>query len=160
MIKKIKIPEERMAVLIGKRGAIKRELQQLTNTRIEIGEEVTASGDSVDLMAVENIVKAIGRGFSPANALSLLDESFVLHVINLPKDEKKMFRLKSRIIGTKGKCRHMIEKFTSTRISVYGKTVSIIGKYDDVKLAEDAIEKLISGASHKNVYSFLEKRIK
>jgi ribosomal RNA assembly protein len=159
IIKKIKIPEERKAVLIGKMGRIKKQIQGLTNTCIEINDEITASGEPIDLMILENIVKAIGRGFSPKNAFELLDEEYVLRIIDLPKGEKQIKRTKSRIIGTSGRCRDRIEKMTRSHICIYGKTVSIIGKSDDVNLAEDAIEKLISGATHKNVYAFLKRRI-
>jgi len=157
MIKNIKIPEERIPVLIGNNGKTKKKIEMLTKTNIFVDEEITIDGDAINLLTAENIVKAIGRGFSPEAALELTDEEVCLAVIPLPKNKKELKRLKSRLIGTHGKCRRNIETLTKTKISIYGKTVSVIGSYDDVERATDAIEKLISGISHKNVYKFLER---
>ena len=65
-------------------------------------------------------------------------------------------RIRSRLIGTSGKCRRNIERLTGTRISVYGKTVAIIGKYTNAHLAAQAVEKIIKGIPHRSVYEFLE----
>jgi ribosomal RNA assembly protein len=78
--------------------------------------------------------------------------------ISLPDDRKRLKRVTSRLIGTRGKARRNLERLTQTHISVFGKTVSIIGKYEDAERAGHAIEKLIDGFSHRSVYEFLEKR--
>ncbi|MEM7819566.1 MAG: KH domain-containing protein [Candidatus Aenigmatarchaeota archaeon] len=156
MIKMMRIPEERISVLIGKNGQTKKQIEKMTKTKIIINDEISISGDPINVMCAENIIRAIGRGFSPDIAKNLIDENKDLYIIVLPKNENKLKRIKSRIIGTKGKCRKKIEMFTKTYICVYGKTVSIIGEYDNIEKARKAIEKLINGVSHKNVYKFLE----
>lgn len=156
MIRRIKIPEERVAILIGKDGKIKKEIEKSTKTKITIEEDVSIEGDVIDVMTAENIVKAVGRGFSPETAIELIDEENCLVIIPLSDDKKQLKRLKSRIIGTRGKCRQNIETYTNTKISIYGKTVAIIGSYENVSIANQAIEKLIKGAGHKSVYKFLE----
>lgn len=158
MMKDIKIPRPRLPILIGVRGKTKCDIEKSTKTKIEINDEVIISGEAVDVMIAENVVKAIGRGFSPENALYLVDENFILVVIPLPKDRKRLIRVKSRIIGTNGRARKCIERLTDTVISVYGKTVSIIGKYENTEKAKEAIERLLNGAPHKLVYAFLEGR--
>ena len=158
MIEKIKIPEERVAILIGKKGKIKKEIEDLTITKITIDEDVTIAGECIGVMACCNIIKAVGRGFAPEKALDLADEEYCLCIMPLPEKGKE--RVKSRIIGRGGSAREKIELFTRTHVSVYGKTVSVIGKYEDVELTKIAIEKIISGAMHKNVFSFLEKKLK
>lgn len=156
MIKNIKIPEERISVLIGRNGATKRNIEKKTKTKITVGEEITIEGDSINVMDAENAVKAIGRGFVPEHALLLTDEDITLLIIELPKNERALKRVKSRLIGTKGKSRRNIERLTSVHMSVYGKTVSIIGRYVNVSLAEQAINKIIEGIPHRLVYEFLE----
>ncbi len=156
MIKTIKIPHERLPVLIGKNGVIKRQIEKQTKTKILIEEEVIIEGDSLNVLTAENIVKAIGRGFSPVKAKILLKEETSLAIMELPKNENTQKRLKARLIGTSGKCRRNIERLTGTQISVYGKTVSIIGGYDNVDLAEQGVSKIIKGMSHRFVYKFLE----
>lgn len=158
MIKNIKIPEERTPVLIGRNGATKKIISRKTKTRITVGEEVTIEGDSLNVLDAENVIRAIGRGFSPERALLLTNEDNTLLIIELPKNEKAAKRIKSRLIGTKGKSRRNIERLTGTHISVYGKTISIIGKYVEVSLVEQAINKIIEGMPHRFVYEFLEGR--
>ena len=69
-----------------------------------------------------------------------------------------MQRMKSRVIGTQGKAWKMIEKMTDTNISVFGKTVSIIGLNEDVEIAKQAIDKLLHGADHGKMFEFIERQ--
>ena len=158
MFKAVKIPEERLAVLIGEGGATKRYIEKKAKTKIKIGEEIIIEGEALDVMTAENVVKAIGRGFSPTSAMLLLDEENCFDLVQLPDNEKARKRVCARLIGTKGKARRNLEHLTKTRISVYGKTVGIIGSYDDTEKAKTAIENLIGGFSHRSVYELLEKK--
>ncbi len=156
MIKNVKVPEDRIAVIIGHNGKTRRSIEQKTRTKIKVSDSVEIAGEALDVMTAENIVRALGRGFSPENALDLLDEENTMTMIDLPKNDAASRRIKSRLIGTNGKCRRNIESLTKTKISIYGRTIGIIGKYDDVDLAGDAIRRLIKGISHKDVYAYLE----
>ncbi len=159
----LKIPRDRVAVLIGKKGTTKRLIERRARTRIEVtkdGDVYISGEDSLNVFNTSPIVKAIGRGFNPNIALMLLNEDYVLEIINISdyskKSNKKFVRIKARLIGTKGKAWKVLEKLTMTDISVYGKTVSIIGKVEDVIVARGALEKLLKGAPHGNVYKFIE----
>ena len=156
MIKRIKVPEERIAVLIGRNGKTRRYIQQKTHTKIKIVDDVEINGDSIDVMTAETIIRAVARGFSPENAFSLLSEKNTLVIMDLPKNERELKRIKSRLIGMGGKCRKNIEVLTRTKISIYGRTAGIIGSYENTKLAGDAIRRLVTGISHKKVYEYLE----
>jgi ribosomal RNA assembly protein len=156
VIRKLRMPEDRLPILIGSRGRTKLFLENKTRTKIYVEEEVTISGDAVDVMTAENVVKAIARGFSPQNAFDLLDENCTLGLMDLPKDKNTLKRVRSRLIGTNGKARRNLEMLTKTKISIYGRTVGIIGNYENVEMAEDAINRLIKGFSHRNVYVYLE----
>jgi ribosomal RNA assembly protein len=158
MLKKILIPQERLAVVIGKRGSIKRGIEKNTNTKITVFDDIQIEGEALDVLSAENIISAIGRGFSPKHAMGLLEEENTLMIIELPRNEKMLKRTRSRLIGTRGKTRKNIEEYTKTKISIYGKTASIIGTYDCAEFAKEALEKLIKGLSHKSVYKFLEER--
>jgi len=154
----VKIPERRKGVLIGKNGSVKAELEKATKTKIEVNEDVTIDGEPLNVMKARDIVKAIGRGFPPEKAFKLLDDEFRLVVISLGHEsEKKMRRIFSRIIGSGGKCRKKIEMLTNTDICVYGKTVSIIGHWENVEKAGEVIEMLIEGKPHSYVYRRLEE---
>jgi ribosomal RNA assembly protein len=153
----IRIPERRIGVLIGNGGSLKRQIEEKTRTRLFVDDSIEIEGEAVDVMTVKSVVKAIGRGFSPESAMKLLDEENTLYTIDLPSDRNSLSRVKSRLIGTRGKARKNIERMTNTRISIYGKTVCIIGSHDNVESARVAIERLVGGSPHKNVYRLISR---
>ncbi len=160
MIKEVKIPEDRVAILVGKEHSVINNIES-KGVKIGVrGNSVKISGDALKVMNAWNMVKAIGRGFSPEKALTL-NENKSLVVIKLGDrlSEKALNRQKARVIGEKGKVRRKLEELTETFISVQGKTVSVIGEFDKADLAKKAIEKLVSGATHRSVYNFLEGAI-
>ena len=159
----VKIPRDRVAVLIGKQGETKRILQKITKTKIQVdkeGEVLIIAEDTMQTYVTVPIIKAIGRGFNPEIAVGLLQENSAFELVNIQdfagKSVKKLTRIKSRLIGTNGKARGIIERLTHTHISIYGKTVGIIGGAEEVFIAKQAIEKLLGGAPHGHVYKFID----
>ncbi len=163
----LKIPEERVAVLIGTNGNTKKEIELATKSSLDISKEgdVTITGDDgLDLYTTKEIVKAIARGFNPKIALLLLKSDYALELIDMKdisgKSKNTLQRLKGRVIGKGGKSREEIERLTDCHVSVYGKTVGIIGESGQVSLARQAVAMLLQGSMHKTVYQFLEKKKK
>lgn len=166
----LKIPRERVGVVIGKEGSVKQKIENITNTQITIESETGSISisptpemdDPLSIWKARNIVRAIGRGFSPEIALKLLDDDYIFDVIRLPdfvgKSKKAMKRQKGRIIGKEGRTRAIIKEMTDTDISVYGKTVSLIGDIEKIRIAKEAVEMILEGIQHKTVYAFLEKK--
>lgn len=163
----LKIPKERVAVLIGKNGSVKKQIESSTASMLHIdseeGEVKLIGTDAMGLYTAREIVRAVGRGFNPEIALLLLKQDFGLEQVNIngyadtPNDMK---RLKGRVIGEDGKSRRLIEELTGCNISVYGKTVSMVGNLEWLPSARRAIEALLSGSPHSSVYHWLEKRRK
>lgn len=161
----LRVPIERIAVIIGKEGKIKRELEKNTGISIEIDSTegiVKLQGtEALALYATREIVRAIARGFNPEIAQNLLKQDYGFELINLTEHSStpnEMLRLKGRVIGQEGKSRRTIEQLTETNICVYGKTIGIIGQVEDIITAKKAIEMLLEGSRHGNVYKWLEKR--
>ncbi len=164
--KLLRIPLDRVGVLIGKNGETKARIEESCAVTLLVdgkSGEVTVKSNSVeaDPFKASNVVEAIARGFSPPRALKLLDTDVVLEIIDLRdyagKSENNLERIKGRIIGLHGKSRKVIEELTKCHVSVYGKTVAIIGEPTDMRLAKDAIEKLAAGSQHKSVYNMLQR---
>lgn len=160
----LKIPKERIAVLVGKEGKVKSELEEQTGAKISIdskeGDVRLTSSDSVKLFLLKDIVRAVGRGFNPEIAMQLLKQDYVLELISLSdfvKSSNQMLRLKGRVIGKNGKSRETIEELTDTNIVVYGKTVAILGFCDNVAISKRAVESLLQGSQHASVFKWLEK---
>lgn len=160
----LKIPKERIAVLVGKDGKIKTELETQTKVKIDIdskeGDVKITSSDSIQLYLLKDIIKAIGRGFNPEIAMQLLKPDYVLELISLSdyaKSQNQMLRLKGRVIGKSGRSRETIEELSESSIAVYGKTIGIIGFCDNVAISKRAVEMLLQGGQHASVYKWLEK---
>lgn len=163
----VKVPKERVAVIIGKSGSTKKNIEKFTNSKLVVdSKEGTVkfySDDPITILQLKDIITAIGRGFNPDIALNLLKTDYVLEVIDITdfgKTKKAKIRLKGRVIGEGGKARRTVESLTETDISVYGKTVSIIGEIEHVSIAKRAVLSLLSGSPHSRVYSWLEKKRK
>jgi len=161
----IKIPKDRIAVLIGKEGEVKNSLEEYSKCEIMIdskeGDVSLVGSDSIKLFALKEVIRAIARGFNPEMAKLLLRQDYALELINLNEfNEHKnhQHRLKGRVIGREGKSRSTIEEMTGCYISVYGKTVAIIGPIVDVSIAKKAVESLLMGSMHASVYKWLEKQ--
>jgi ribosomal RNA assembly protein len=160
----LKIPKERVAVLIGKNGDVKREFEEITLCKIDVdskeGDVHITGNDSIKMYALREVIKAIGRGFNPEIARLLLKQDYSLEIINLldfVKNKDHFERVKGRVIGAEGKSRETIEALTDTFISVYGKTIGIIGDSEGVVTSKKAVESLLQGSPHSNVYRWLEK---
>jgi ribosomal RNA assembly protein len=163
----LKIPRDRVAALIGVKGSTKRDLEELTKTKLVIdskeGDVSLRGTDSLALFSLREVVKAIGRGFNPEIAQLLLKQDYALEVVEITDyshQKSHLERLRGRAIGADGKARITIENLTGTFIVVYGKTISIIGSTERAILARRALETLLEGSTHATVYKWLEKAAK
>lgn len=158
----LNIPKERVKTLLGENGATKRKIEAKCNVTLSIDPdgEIDIEGDPADIFFARDIVKAIGRGFTPEAALRLMGHDFGLYVISL-KDythsENAVTRLKGRIIGERGKIKSRIEEATDSYLSVYGSTVAIISRIDTMEYAKEAVGMLIDGARHTSLLAYLAK---
>ena len=162
----IKVPKDRVGVVIGRKGKTRKRLESVGNVRINVdsktGEVRIRGGEDTDpltFMRMGKVIRAIGRGFDPDTALKLLADDYDLEVINLREHMKKsdIPRQRARLIGTGGSARKKIETLTDTDIRVYGDTVSIIGDYEGIEMAKKAIKRLaIDGSPHSVVFRDLE----
>ena len=167
----LKVPRERIGVLIGPNGAIKKYIEKTLLVKLEIesktgGVRITISENAEDpslLFKAKDVIAAIGRGFSPELAFRLIrDEDSFLEMIDLRtifgRSESDIKRVKGRIIGMEGKTRRILEELTETNVCVYGHTVGLIGDIEQVQAAKEAIQMLIRGSQHSTVYRFLHRK--
>ncbi len=163
-----RIPTERVGVLIGPGGETKARLQEQTGVVLQIDSEtgevtIDESGaeDPAQALKVRDVVTAVGRGFSEDRAFRLLKEDVYLEVLDI-KDfahsRNRIGQIKSRLIGTRGKTRRIVEELSEVEMSVYGHTVALIGEVFHLAIGKEAVEMLLRGSEHHTVYSFLERK--
>ncbi len=170
-MKYLKVPMDRVGVLIGHNGQTKKEIEETCSVTLNIdskqGEVVIneeKEEDPLKLIKVENIIKAIGRGFSPENAFALMNDESDFFVFDLReyagKKENHIRRLKSRVIGKEGKTRKVLEDLTDSKISIYGHTVSIISGMMRMNILKKAVDMILTGSKQATVYRFVETQMK
>jgi len=165
----VRIPSDRIGALLGKGGKTKKWLEETFKIRLIVDsntgevtiESLTDTLETGTLKAVE-VVNAIARGFSQGRAARLKQDDTILSIMDLRsyqgKSSNSLTRVRGRIIGESGRARRVIEELTRAEVSVYGHTIAIIGRIDEVKLAEDALDILASGGPHRVAYQLLQKR--
>ena len=170
-MKYLKIPMERVGVLIGHNGETKKDLEERSGIKIDIdskqGEVVIDEHNVKDpllVLKIESIIRAIGRGFSPEHAMRLLDDDADFFVFDLydyvGKKGSHVRRLKSRVIGREGKTKHVLEELTDSGISIYGHTISVISDITTMGIIKKAIDMMLCGSRHATVYRFAEAEMK
>ena len=167
----VRIPKERVGVLVGPDGKVKQGIEEKFMVELEIESEdggVTIvlserTNDPSLLFRAKDVVTAIGRGFSSEHAFRLLrNEDDIFDFIDFRaifgRSESDIKRIKGRIIGANGKTRKLIEELTDTSVVVYGHTVGFIGTFEQVDAARNAVQMLIDGSQHHTVYRYLQKK--
>ena len=163
----VKIPQDRIGVLVGEGGETMREIERRAEVRLDIDSEngsvrIEKRGDPLSSLKAPDIVRAIGRGFSAEDALALLeDEMMMLDVVDVKRasrNENDLKRQKGRLIGKGGRTRELMEELTGATVVIYGSTLAVVGMPKQVEIVRAAAEMLLDGAPHGSVYSFLERK--
>jgi ribosomal RNA assembly protein len=167
----VRIPKERVGVLVGPEGKIKAYIENKLNVTLQVDSEAgdvtiflgEKAEDPSVLFKARDVVSAIGRGFAPEHAFRMIrDEDTVLDVIDLReifgRSESDIKRVKGRIIGMEGKTRKLIEELSGADVVVYGHTVGIIGTFEQANIGRTAVQMLIDGCQHHSVYKYLAKK--
>jgi len=166
----VKIPKERVGILIGPEGKVKQYIAEKLQVKLDVDTEgsitLTLSEKATDpslLLKAKDVITAIGRGFAPEVAFRLIrNEDEIFDMIDLRvifgRSESDIKRIKGRIIGADGKTRKLIEELSEADVVVYGHTVGLIGSFEQVDTAHNAVQMIIEGCQHHTVYNYLQKK--
>jgi ribosomal RNA assembly protein len=163
----VTVPQDRIGVLIGEGGETMREIEEAAEVRLDIDSEngsvaIESVGDPVSGMVAPDIVRAIGRGFAPDAALSLLDHDLrmfdLIDIDDAARNQNDLQRHKGRLIGENGRTRELMEELSGANVVIYGSTLGIIGQPEEVQAVRRAAEMILDGAPHGAVYSYLERK--
>jgi ribosomal RNA assembly protein len=168
---RFKVPKDRIGVLIGHNGETLSKLRDECGADIDVDSETgeviikdNNASDSYKVFRMRDVLRAIARGFTPEKAEKLLEEDLYYEEFDIRdyagKSQKRIMQVRSRVIGTGGKTRRLLEELTDCHISIKGNTVAIIGDIEGLKVASKAVTMLLSGSEHSSVYSYMEKKRK
>merc|ERR1712093_274235 len=125
--------------------------------------EIRSSNHTDDigsLLKAADFVKAFMLGFDVNDAIAMLrlDDLFIESF--QVKDVKRLngdhlSRCIGRLAGKDGKTKYAIENATRTRICLIEDKIHILGSFQNIKLARDAVCALILGSEPGKVYSRL-----
>lgn len=165
----VRIPEERLPVLIGTGGAVKRALESRSQTHIEIDPDdqtirisAPPGRDPMGVLKARDVAVAVGRGFSPERAFRLLREDTYLMVVSMKEASGKrtkeaMRRLRARLIGASGKARSRMEELSGCSLSIYGASVALIGTAEQLERGTRGVQMLLRGSEHSSVFGYLNR---
>ena len=163
----VKVPQDRIGVLIGEGGETMREIESRSEVRLDIDSEsgsvaIESVGDPITALVAPDIVRAIGRGFKPDAALSLLDDEMrmfdLIDISDKTRNDNDLRRQKGRLIGENGRTRELMEELSGADVVIYGSTIGMIGDPEEVEAVRRATGMILDGAPHGAVYSFLERK--
>ena len=163
----VKVPQDRIGVLIGEGGETMREIESRSEVRLDIDSEsgsvaIESVGDPVTALVAPDIVRAIGRGFKPEAALSLLDDEMrmfdLIDLSDKTRNDNDLRRQKGRLIGENGRTRELMEELSGADVVIYGSTIGMIGDPEEVEAVRRATGMILDGAPHGAVYSYLERK--
>ena len=151
-------------VTVERMSRVKKAVPKIENkvkVKVSFGKDfVNVSGGELNEFLVEQIVRAVDFGFDVEDALLLLDEDFVLEFIDVKEHthRKNLKDVRARLIGTNGKAKKTIENLTGSVLVVKDNSVGMIVDSEHLDTTVQAIESLIQGAKHGNVFAYLEKQ--
>jgi len=153
-------------LLIQKLNKIKKSvpiIEEKISVNIIFGkrkDRISIKGKELDEFIAEQIILAVDFGFHLDDALLLKNQDFVLEFIDIKEHtrRKNLKDVRARIIGRNGKAKKTIEKLTGAIIVINENNIGVIVDSRHLDSVIQAIESLIRGSKHGNVFAYLEKQ--
>ncbi len=158
------LPKKTLNVLKKNDGLLLKGVEERCKVKLKTGEDevaIEAQGGGEEWVA-EQVLKAFGFGFESKIAYKLLDDAYFLDVVDLQQafhgNEKKMERYKARVIGERGMAKKKLQELSGAYLAVADEQIAIIGEYEEIRAAKEAVLRLLEGKEHNGVYAYLEKQ--
>lgn len=145
-----------------------RELEKRGDVEIFIQPEkegggfatIDIQGSSESEWVAEQVLRAIDLGFTPKQALKLFNENVFIEVVDVGEamhgKTRAVERMTGRIIGAEGKIKKAIEELSEASLAISDDgRAGVLGGFEEVKLAKEAVLRLLEGKQHGGVIAFL-----
>jgi ribosomal RNA assembly protein len=164
-MRRIHYCDKELGRILAHEGRNIRHLEKEFKTKITIHKGKTEAdfiingNSSVQEYLILEILEALAVGFDLEIAMLLKNEEVVFKKVELKKyvHGGRLEVIKGRIVGSQGKSKRVIQSLTECDLCLCDNNVAIIGHAENVELASRAIESLIRGSKHANVFKLLEK---
>ena len=164
--RRVRIPPHRYTPLKRNWEAIMRPIVEHMKIQIRFNPknrkvELRTSSHTPNIKSLQkcaDFVQAFAMGFEVQDAIALLRlddlfiDSFEIKDVKTLRGDH-LSRAIGRIAGQNGKTKNAIENATRTRIVLAEDKIHILGSFQNIKLARDAICKLILGSPPGKVYN-------
>ena len=160
----LSLSNETLQALERNGGALLKEMCKRGKVTIRINKErvLELDGEGGDVWIAGEVLKALDFGFPHSRAYLLFGEKHFMEILDLNLifhgNQKQVSRYKGRVIGLGGKSKKTLEELSGAFIAVSGDRIAIIGEFDDLRLAKEAVMRLLEGAMHSGVFGYLEKQ--
>jgi arCOG04150 universal archaeal KH domain protein len=144
------------------------EAEKITGTKVSINEIdltalITSIDDKSDNLKMRDYIICLSYGLSEEDSKLVLEQDYYLYIIDLKEilgNKDDLRRVMGRIIGEDGKVKQRISESTGVKIHITDSKIFLLGSYEDVEYAKQAIQKIVNGSPHSVVFKFLEKVIR
>ncbi|ELA42916.1 uncharacterized protein VICG_00231 [Vittaforma corneae ATCC 50505] len=164
----IPVPESRVRVLKQEWMKIYTPIVQLGKLQIRFNPktkhvEIRTCPSTADLCYLERsmtYIQAVLDGFKPEDAVAIMKfkdvftESFHIQDIRKLKSSH-LSRAIGRIIGRDGRIKESIENFSRCKFILRDERVSLLGCEENIKIAKDAIGRLVQGSEPASIFNRL-----
>lgn len=149
---------------IKKNESILREAESSTSSQVIIDERnmvalIQGKEEKSDVLKIRDFIIALDNCVDEYTALDIIKRDYMLYLIDLrnifSKDDVR--RVLARVIGEGGKIKSRISEITGCSIIINEPNIILIGGYEDVEYAKQAIQIIVDGSPYTKLFKYLEK---
>ncbi|TNN06137.1 KRR1 small subunit processome component isoform 1 [Schistosoma japonicum] len=105
--------------------------------------------DPFIILKARDVIRLLARSVPLEQAVRVLDDETFADIIEINMTNRERFvKRRNRLIGHDGETLKALELSTNCYIVVQGKTVSVVGRYNDLK----EVRKIVQGCIYENVH--------
>jgi ribosomal RNA assembly protein len=153
---------------LNKNPELLKEAKEITGTEVILNKEnlnavIISKGRGSDVVKMRDFLISLTLGVDEFDAKKLLTDEYMLYLIDLKTiiDSKEdISRILARIIGEEGKIKKRISEATGCSLYISDSKIALIGSYDEIEYAKNAIQIIIDGSPHARLFKYLEKVIR
>ncbi len=154
---------EKFIPKIKKNPSLLHELEKFARVRFDEANNmvlIESKDEKSDVLKVRDFVIALDNCIEESLGLEILRKDFMVYLIdlrNIFSDKEDIRRILGRIIGEQGKIKAKIIEMTGCHLQINDSKILLVGSYEDVEYAKQAIQIIVDGSPYTRLFKYLEK---